>query len=283
VWVLDQRRFKSDPATPDDAAKTLLGERQRRWLLEGLATSTAPFKVICSPCTVFMPANRRDGNWAAGFTAERDALLAHIDAAVSGHVVFLTGDTHLTGVYDADGHFEVRACPLGIPVPNDVTLSNPLAGDQLRRSAGVAYADERCHYTLLDVHGTGDTATLEVRVVREDGTTPYRRTFTAPIPPPDLRVAIGPARRRALLRTGRLRVRVFLDRPGRVRLRARLRNGPRLARRAIRIRRPGTRRVTLRIRRRRLAVLRRPGRVRLTVRARYRSTISRATRRLRGH
>jgi hypothetical protein len=174
VWMLDQRRFKTDPAAPDGPGKTLLGDRQRRWLLRTLATSKAPIKVICSPCTVFMPFNARDGNWSAGFTAERDALLAQIDRTVNAQVLFVTGDTHLTGVYDHDGRYEARAAPLDIPVPNDVTLADPLAGPRLRATPGVPYADERGHVALLDITATALTLSL----LREDGATPYTRGFT---------------------------------------------------------------------------------------------------------
>ncbi|HYH59038.1 MAG TPA: alkaline phosphatase D family protein [Thermoleophilaceae bacterium] len=178
VWVLDQRLFKSDPEAPDGPDKTLLGERQRRWLERTLARSQAAFKVICSPCTLFMPANSRDGNWATKFQAERDALLDHIDANVDGTTLFLTGDTHLTGVYDADGRIEVRAAPVGIPKPNDITLLDPLAARNLRGEDGVAYADDRCHLTLLEVRGGPDRPTLDLRLMREDGATPYERRFT---------------------------------------------------------------------------------------------------------
>jgi hypothetical protein len=178
VWVLDQRRFKSDPTLPDTQAKTLLGDRQRAWLLKGLAASRAPFKVICSPCTVFMRANARDGNWASGYNAERDAILAHVKSSVSGQVVFVTGDTHLTGVYDADGRFEARACPIDIPVPNDITLTDPQAADKLSKSPGVAYADDRGHFAVLEVSGRRHSARLDLWLVREDGLVPYRRRFT---------------------------------------------------------------------------------------------------------
>ena len=173
IWVLDQRMFKSDPELADTEAKTLLGPRQRRWLFETLRRSRARFKVICSPCTVFMAANARDGNWATGFDAERELLLAHIRRHVGGTTIFLTGDTHLTGVYDSDGDFEARAAPVGIPTPNDITLVDPLAAENLRRRPGVVYAADENHFTLLEV----SAGKLDLRLVREDGAVPYERNF----------------------------------------------------------------------------------------------------------
>lgn len=184
VWVLDQRRFKSDPTLPDNPHKTLLGKAQREWLLRTLRASRAPFKVICSPCTVFMSANRADGNWSDGFTAERDVILRHIEREVSGRVIFIAGDFHLTGVYDKDGRYEARPCPVGIPVPNDVTLDDPQYAKNLRSRPGVTYADDRCHFGVIEVHGEGDTAVLKVSLRREDHTTPYQKTFTHPIQSP---------------------------------------------------------------------------------------------------
>jgi hypothetical protein len=175
VWVLDQRRFKSDPARPDTADKTLLGPAQRRWLMRTLAASRAPFKIVCSPCTLApLSANARDGSWAEGFTAERDLLLRRVAERVSGRTLFVTGDTHWTMVYDRDGLFEARPCPLGIPTPNDITLTEPQAAEDARGRPGVAYADDnRGHFALIDVDRSG----LELTLVRDDGATPYRRTF----------------------------------------------------------------------------------------------------------
>ena len=180
VWVLDQRLHKSDPALADTPAKTLLGARQRAWLLRTLSRSRAPFKVVCSPCTLApLPANARDGSWAAGFTAERDLVLDHVARRVSGTTIFVTGDTHWTMAYERDGLFEARACPLGIPTPNDITLTQPNAAEQARAQPGVAYADdEHGHFARLDVSGDRRTARLELALVRADGTTPYQRTFT---------------------------------------------------------------------------------------------------------
>ena len=178
-WVLDQRRFKTDPADPDTPAKTLLGTAQRDWLLHTLAASHAPFKVVCSPCTLApLPANARDGSWAAGYTAERDLLLAHVARRVRGRTLFVTGDTHWSMAYDRDGLFEARPCPLGIPTPNDITLTQPNAAEDARRLPGVVYADdERSHFALLDVRGDGEAARLDLTLVREDGARPYRASF----------------------------------------------------------------------------------------------------------
>lgn len=183
VWVLDQRRHKTEPGAADTPAKTLLGLDQRDWLLKTLAASRAPFKIVCSPCTLApLSANQRDGSWAAGFMAERDLLLAHIGADVTGRTLFVTGDTHWTMVYDRDGLFEARPCPLGIPTPNDITLTQPQAAEDARSVPGVAYADDELgHVAFLEVRGSGGVARLDLTLVREDGETPYRVRFEQPL------------------------------------------------------------------------------------------------------
>jgi hypothetical protein len=150
-----------------------------------LEASSAPFKVICSPCTLApLPANRRDGSWAAGFTAERDLLLDHIAQHVSGRTIFVTGDTHWTMVYKAGGLFEARPCPLGIPTPNDITLVSPNAAEDARQVPGVRYADDdRGHFALLEIGGVGDAARLDLRLVRDDGADAFHTSFEERVPP----------------------------------------------------------------------------------------------------
>jgi hypothetical protein len=123
----------------------------------------------------------RDGSWAAGFTAERDLLLAHIRASVSGRTIFVTGDTHWTMVYDRDGLFEARPCPLGIPTPNDITLTQPQAAEDARAVPGVSYADDEAnHVAFLEVSGRGRVAQVDLTMVREDGATPFTTRFEQP-------------------------------------------------------------------------------------------------------
>jgi phosphodiesterase/alkaline phosphatase D-like protein len=174
-WVLDQRRFKPDPALPDGPDKSLLGRDQRDWLLRTLASSAATFKVICSPCTLAgVGSNGRDGSWAKGFTAERDLVLKHVRENVAGQTIFITGDTHWTMVYDKDGLFEARPCPLGIPTPNDITLTSPTEASDSRKKPGVLYADQQySHFAYLELAGK----TLDLSLVREDGVVAFARRF----------------------------------------------------------------------------------------------------------
>ena len=181
-WVLDQRLEKSDPNLPDTRSKTLLGKEQREWLLRTLSASRAPFKVICSPCTLApLDANERDGSWATGFAAERELILDRIAKKVSGKTLFVTGDTHWTLVYESDRLFEARPCPLGIPTPNDITITEPMAAENARKTPGVTYADDNAaHFALIEVDGHDGAARLVLSLVREDGSTPYRRKLEVP-------------------------------------------------------------------------------------------------------
>ncbi len=157
----------------------------------------APFKVICSPCTLSptRSENARDGNWSAGYTAERDLLLGHIKRKVTGTTIFITGDTHYTMVYDRDGLFEARPCPLDIPTPNDITLVDPLAAQELRGRPGVVYAEDRLgHFAHLRVAGVGQTARLDLTLVRQDGAAGYSRSFEERIPGSPRHLNAGPQR-----------------------------------------------------------------------------------------
>jgi hypothetical protein len=202
IWVLDQRKFKSDPTLPDTVDKTLLGRKQRQWLLDGLKSSRAPFQIVCSPTTVAPSgaANERDGSWAAGYTTERALLLAHIREHVEGHVIFLTGDTHFTMVWDKDGLFEQRACPLDIPTPNDQDISNPTRPLTFDSTPGVVYSSSRSHFSFLRSGTEAGLPVLTLELVRDDGAVVFSRQFRARHAPAP--TAAGPSSPPSLPATG---------------------------------------------------------------------------------
>lgn len=86
-------------AALNDPNRTMLGITQKLWLLRGLASSTATWKLILNqtPIQEFF-ANPYD-RWE-GYAAERAEILTFIRANNIKNVVWLTGDTHATLVND---------------------------------------------------------------------------------------------------------------------------------------------------------------------------------------
>jgi alkaline phosphatase D len=107
LFILDTRQYRSHNSTPDSPGKTMLGPAQRRWLVEGVTSSTATWKVVVSSVTLSMGTGRperRDG-WSganvfglpqdgAGFATERDALLGTFRKRDVRNLVFIAADVH---------------------------------------------------------------------------------------------------------------------------------------------------------------------------------------------
>ena len=130
MWMLDERRYRDeqpqnafisygsvDPAL-DDPSRTMLGAAQRDWLVGGLTSSTAAWKVLGNP-VMFMPFAMATPEMAIvktlfgaalpvglplpppltvddwnGYRAERDNLMRVMAEAPVPDVVVLTGDYH---------------------------------------------------------------------------------------------------------------------------------------------------------------------------------------------
>ena len=114
LFILDTRQYRSRNADPDGPAKTMLGAAQLAWLLDGLRTSTATWKVIVTSVPLSIPKGGdatvpgNDG-WAGGpdgtgFERERRVIVDTILSYKLKNVVFLAGDVHLAQVnaYDSD-------------------------------------------------------------------------------------------------------------------------------------------------------------------------------------
>jgi alkaline phosphatase D len=104
LFILDTRQYRSRNADPDGPAKTMLGERQLHWLLNGLTESTATWKVIVSTVPLSIPKGGsavvpgNDG-WAGGllspgFERERQVIVDTIIGRRLKNVIFLAGDVH---------------------------------------------------------------------------------------------------------------------------------------------------------------------------------------------
>jgi len=159
-FLLDCRRFRDANAAPDDARKTMLGATQRHWFLEGIAASTAPFKLVFT--SVPLGYGTGDDHWTT-FATERDAILDTL-VGIRG-IVFVTADQHFFAAHrHAHGIREFQVGPLarGIGTPG------PMA-------PGVVFRSERYNAGLLEF----DAEHLVVTGIGPDGERFYSETLTA--------------------------------------------------------------------------------------------------------
>lgn len=100
LFILDTRQYRSRNEDRDGPFKTMLGDAQLKWLLDGLNTSTATWKVIVTsvPLSVEKVGLGNDG-WGrepsgTGFGRERQVIVDAILGQAIKNVVFLAGDVH---------------------------------------------------------------------------------------------------------------------------------------------------------------------------------------------
>ena len=160
------RRCDLDPNPPTlPVSGGPLGPVQERWLLDGLASSDATFKLVACGSR-FSPDGSVD-SWAS-FPQAFNRLVASIDSNAVGGVVFLSGDIHRS-------MFKRVPAP-GYPIPE--LTSSPLAyiepGSCGSEPNTVTCFDGTDSYVDLDVDPTLDDPTLTARLRDEHGNEVYQ-------------------------------------------------------------------------------------------------------------
>ena len=159
-FLLDCRRFRSANDAADDAAKTMLGAAQLRWLIDGVTGSAATFKLVLT--SVPLDFGNGDDHWAA-FRTERDALFAALRGTPG--VLFVSADQHW---FAAHRHaLGIREIQIG-PVGRGLGTPGPTA-------PGVIFRAVRYNAGLIDIDGDR----LTVTGLGADGTAFYSETLSA--------------------------------------------------------------------------------------------------------
>jgi phosphodiesterase/alkaline phosphatase D-like protein len=159
-FLLDTRRFRSANDAVDNASKTMLGAEQLRWLIDGVTTSTATFKLVLS--SVPLDYGTGDDHWAS-FRTERDAMLAALVGTPG--VVFVSGDQHF---FAAQRHaYGVREMQIG-PLARGLGTPGPMP-------PGVIFRAVRYNAGIVEIDG--DQLTLIG--LGADGETFYREALSA--------------------------------------------------------------------------------------------------------
>jgi alkaline phosphatase D len=187
VFMLDTRQYRSPNAQRDGPGKTMLGAAQKRWLIDGVTSSSATWKIVVSSVSLSIPTGRRArDSWtnanllgfpeegATGFAVERDAILRAFRTAGVRNLVFLAADVHHAELLRHHptpewSFHEFTAGPLsatlGIPRPVDSGLNS--------RSLFATGSAE--NFGEISVDKTG----LTVRIVDVDGRIRFTHTIGA--------------------------------------------------------------------------------------------------------
>ncbi|KPH98372.1 Alkaline phosphatase [Actinobacteria bacterium OK074] len=120
--ILDTRQYRSDQAygdgaqlpgpVVDDPARTITGDAQERWLLDGWRRSRALWNVV--PQQVTFSQRKLDLNAVAkvsmdawdGYRASRGRVLAGVKSAGVANFMVLTGDVHVGYAFDIKDDFD---------------------------------------------------------------------------------------------------------------------------------------------------------------------------------
>jgi alkaline phosphatase D len=198
--MLDLRTYRSKQTTGahvDDPDRTIAGTDQLQWLVDGLVSSTAKWKIVGNPVMISrldvgtlpawllgplgellgVPANgyALNGDQWDGYNADRERLVDTLLAHGTKDVVFITGDIHSswanelttrdTGLYDpAAAEFVVPS--VTSDNVNDFLHTPPGGPLSLFAASLVRATNPHVKWTELDGHGYGvlDVTTSRCRM-----------------------------------------------------------------------------------------------------------------------
>lgn len=161
LFILDTRQYR------DPLAGSMLGSRQKGWLLDALVSSRAYFKFVATSVPFSSPGRDKWG----GFAKEREEILEFIERERIGGVIFLAADVHYAAVarLGRSALREVMVGPIGAPM--GVVL----------RTAGKFefFSRETFNYGLVKVR-TASPPSAEIAILDQDNRLLYRLTLTNP-------------------------------------------------------------------------------------------------------
>lgn len=165
VWLLDTRWF----ARTDAGKKGLLGTRQWAWLENGLATSTAPFKILA--CGMIWNGSVRPGkpdHWGS-YPGDRERLLRILQIRKITGVTLVGGDIHRQRVVR-----HATKARLGYDLVELITspLANTIIAAANQPHPGLLF-DGDCQemFLLLDADARKASPTLSARLISAAGET----------------------------------------------------------------------------------------------------------------
>jgi hypothetical protein len=148
VFVMDTRGFREN--------KSVLGagqmEQVKSWLVR--SKGICPFKILASPVPVTPNYSHEEG-W--GGSNDLDELMAFTDDNAIDGIVFISGDSHMQGVYEvAPGILEITASPASAQGPPMQTISGEESQVVWEQITMGTYCSEQWGVVDVDTSVAGD-------------------------------------------------------------------------------------------------------------------------------
>jgi alkaline phosphatase D len=195
--VLDTRQYRSDQACGDrtridcearlDPDRTLTGDEQERWLLDGLGRSQATWDVLAQQVVFSQrdfeagPVQRFSMDAWDGYRASRERVMAGIVERGNLHPVVLTGDVHVNYAAELKQDFDDPASPtMGVEFVGTSITSGGNGSDTT--TGGETVLRENPHFKFFNAQRGYVRSTVTEREWRADyRVLPYVTTPGAPV------------------------------------------------------------------------------------------------------
>lgn len=166
VFMLDGRFYRTNPFAE---SPTMLGPVQKAWLLDGLRTSQATFKVLVSPVPwsfTSKPGSRDTWN---GFQEERQEIFGVLAAEGIEGVLLISADRHRSEAWRIDGETPYPLYELSSSRLTNIHFHEPVPGPLFSYN-------ETCSFGLVSFDTEKDDPEVGFEVVDIDGRTVHELT-----------------------------------------------------------------------------------------------------------
>ena len=172
-FLMDDRYYRTPNNRDSTGSQTMLGEHQLEWLIDALASSRAPFKIVAIGNQALTESTT--GESLARFAEERRTLIDAITAEKISGVLFLSGDRHFTELtrLERNGTYPLY----------DITVSPLTAGVYSTAKGGPLTVPgtvvTQRNFALLDFSGPRTDRSMKISVHGTDGALLWTRTLAA--------------------------------------------------------------------------------------------------------
>ncbi len=173
-FLLDDRYFRS-PNNRTTGDRTMLGKEQLQWLIDGLVSSNATFKIVAMGGQILNPAQVKENY--SNYSQERDSLLSIIRKENIKGLLFLSGDRHFTELtkMDRSGTYPLYDFTIS-PLTSGVHKSAEKEANTMRVEGTLV---QQQNFAVGKLSGKGQERTLTVTVYDIDGKMLWERSIAA--------------------------------------------------------------------------------------------------------